>query len=111
MSNAMEVNEANFSAEVLESEVPVLVDFWAPWCAPCRMMGPVLDKIAEKFAPGLKVVKLNTQDNSKMASDYNINSIPCFIIFEKGQEIKRFIGFMQEEVFAEELKALFAQKS
>jgi thioredoxin 1 len=87
-----EVTDTNFQAEVLESDVPVLVDFWAPWCGPCRQVGPVVEEIAKEQSESLKVVKLNTDDNQQTAIAYNVLSIPTLIVFKNGAEAKRVIG-------------------
>jgi thioredoxin 1 len=87
-----EVTDSNFEAEVLESDVPVLVDFWAPWCGPCRQVGPVVEEIAGEKAGQLKVMKLNTDENQQTAVKYNVLSIPTLIVFKNGQEAKRVIG-------------------
>lgn len=87
-----EVTDNNFQAEVLESEVPVLVDFWAPWCGPCRQVGPVVEEIANEKSGTLKVVKLNTDENQQTAISYNVLSIPTLIVFKNGAEAKRVIG-------------------
>ena len=87
-----EVTDNNFQAEVLESDVPVLVDFWAPWCGPCRMVAPVVEEIAKEKAGELKVVKLNTDENQQTSINYNVLSIPTLIVFRNGQEAKRVTG-------------------
>ncbi|MDQ6824755.1 MAG: thioredoxin domain-containing protein, partial [Candidatus Eremiobacteraeota bacterium] len=79
MSDALNVDQKNFSTEVLQSSNPVLVDFWAPWCGPCRMVAPVVDKVAQTFQGRLKVVKLNTDDNPSLAGKYEVSGIPCLI--------------------------------
>ncbi len=87
-----EVTDNNFQAEVLESEVPVLVDFWAPWCGPCRRVAPVVEEIAQERGDALKVVKLNTDENQQTAIQYNVMSIPTLILFRHGQPAKTVIG-------------------
>ena len=83
-----EVTDNNFQAEVIESETPVLVDFWAPWCGPCRMVAPVVEEIANERADQLKVVKLNIDENQKTAIEFNVMSIPTLILFRNGQPAK-----------------------
>ncbi len=90
--NVTEVTDNNFQAEVLESDVPVLVDFWAPWCGPCRAVAPVVEEIAKEKAGELKVVKMNTDDNQQTSIQYNVLSIPTLIVFKNGAEAKRVTG-------------------
>ena len=87
----------NFKQEIMEGEVPVLVDFWASWCGPCKMMGPVVDKIAEEIGEKVKVCKVNIDENQELAVEYNVMSIPTFIVFKNGKEINRAIGVMAKE--------------
>ena len=87
-----EVTDSNFQAEVIESDVPVLVDFWAPWCGPCRMVAPVLEEIASEKGDALKIVKLNTDENQQTAISYEVLSIPTLILFKNGQIAKKVIG-------------------
>lgn len=88
----IQVNDATFQKEVLESELPVLVDFWAEWCMPCRALAPVIAQLAEEYKGRLKVYKLNIDTNPKTASAYQIMSIPTLIIFKNGQEIEEVVG-------------------
>ncbi|MDR3124979.1 MAG: thioredoxin [Endomicrobium sp.] len=90
---AIEVNESTFSQEVLSSEEPVLVDFWAPWCGPCKMLSPVIDEIAAEYEGKAKVVKVNTDANMSLSSQYQVTSIPCLILFKGGNVIQRMVGF------------------
>jgi thioredoxin 1 len=103
-----EVTDNNFQAEVIESEVPVLVDFWAPWCGPCRMVAPVVEEIAEERAGSLKVVKLNTDENQQTAIAYDIMSIPTLILFRNGQVAKKVIGAYPKHRLEAELEPALA---
>lgn len=106
MSAPINVNGTeNFKKEVLESQLPVLVDFWAPWCMPCQMMAPVLEELAKRFEGKLKIVKVDTEEgeNYNLATQYQIMSIPNLKLFESGKAVKDFIGYRSVEVFAEEL--------
>jgi thioredoxin 1 len=95
----------NFDEEVLKSELPVLVDFYADWCGPCKMMAPVVEAIAEKFEGRLKVGKCNTDENMKLAQRYRILSIPTFKIFKNGEAAATFMGAMAAEEFEEQIES------
>jgi len=99
----VEVNENNFQQEVLESSIPVLVDFWASWCMPCRMLAPIIEKLAEENQGKLKVCKLNTEENRNIAAQYGIQGIPTLIIFKEGKEIGRTVGALPKEKLQEKL--------
>lgn len=88
----LHINEANFKEEVLHSEVPVLVDFWAPWCGPCKMIAPHLEELAREFDSRIKIVKINIDDSSKIATSYGIMSIPTLIFFKKGKIMDQVVG-------------------
>ena len=92
MSAAAAVSTADFDREVLESEIPVLVDFWAVWCGPCRMIAPTVDAVAEEYAGRAKVVKLNVDDRPDIAGRYGIQSIPTLVLFKGGQPVDRLMG-------------------
>ncbi len=99
-ANVKEFNEANWEKEVIESDTPVVVDFWATWCGPCRQLGPTIDRLADQFAGKVKVGKLNTDDNQDVAARYGINAIPQVLIFHKGQDPKeRLVGLQPEKAF------------
>ena len=94
MSQAAEVTDSQWESAVLESDVPVFVDFWAEWCAPCRAMGPYVDKLAQEFQGKLKVLKINTQDNPEVPSRYGITAIPTFLVIKNGEVAKQIVGSM-----------------
>lgn len=107
MSNAVAVNDQTFDQEVLKSDVPVLVDFWAPWCGPCRAIAPHVDALAEEFAGKIKVVKLNTDESPVTASQFAVMSIPTLMVFKGGQRVDQVVGAVPKPKIAEMLnKAL-----
>ncbi|WP_227764964.1 thioredoxin [Zhaonella formicivorans] len=93
----VKVTDSNFKTEVLESEKPVLVDFWAEWCGPCRMVAPVVEAVAQEYGDRLKVAKLNVDENPLTASQYGIMSIPSLFIFKDGEIANRMVGYMPKE--------------
>ncbi|MFH1942784.1 MAG: thioredoxin [bacterium] len=109
MSKEIVINDANFQKEVLESDVPVLVDFWAPWCSPCRMMGPVVEELASDYDGKVKVGKLNTDENPKMAGEYGVISIPTIIIFKDGKPNDQIIGVVPKGTIAKKLDSLLSK--
>jgi thioredoxin 1 len=98
-----EITDKDFDKEVLKSDLPVLVDFYAVWCGPCQMMAPVIEEIGKKYDGKLKVYKLNTDESTQTAMNFQIMSIPTLIIFKAGKEAKRLVGFQPKERLAAEL--------
>jgi thioredoxin 1 len=105
--NLTEVTDVNFQAEVIESETPVLVDFWAPWCGPCRVVAPVLEEIAGE-REDLRIVKLNVDENQQTAATFEVLSIPTLILFRNGQAVKKVIGAYPKKKLEAELEPALA---
>ena len=108
MADIKQVTDGDFQAEVLESEQPVLVDFWAPWCGPCRVVAPVLEEIADERAEDLRVVKLNIDENQQTAMNYQILAIPTMVLFRGGQEAARIQGAMPKKRLEAQLEPALA---
>lgn len=100
-----EVNDQNFNSEVLEANQPVLVDFWAPWCGPCRQIGPVVEQLAGENAGSAKVVKLNVDDAPGSAQSYGVSSIPTLMVFKGGEVVDRFVGVQPKSRLQEAIDA------
>lgn len=97
------ITQENFKEEVLDSKIPVIIDFYADWCMPCRMMGPVFEKLSDKYKGKLKFVKLDTESEGELAASFEIYSIPSLVIVNKGKEIGRFAGFSPEVVLKQKI--------
>lgn len=103
---AQEVNDSNFDQEVLKSSVPVLVDLWAPWCGPCRMLTPIVEKLAVDYQGKAKIVKLNTDDNPNTAMKYRIQAIPTILFFKGGNLVEHMVGIQPEKEIRQKIDDL-----
>ena len=108
MSLLSEVSQATFKEDVLASEQPVLVDFWAPWCGPCKMLSPVVERVAAAHTGRVKFVKLNTDDNPSLSGEYHVSGIPCLILFKGGQAVKTLVGAQPKRKIVAELESALA---
>lgn len=104
----LEITDANFKSEVLESEHPVLVDFWAEWCMPCRMLAPVIDELSQEYEGKVKVGKVDTDANRETSVNLGISAIPTIILFNKGEVVKKFVGVTPKPEFVAELDSITA---
>lgn len=107
MSQVITVTKDNFKEEVLDSDLLVLVDFWAPWCGPCQMLGPILEEISQELSGQVKICKINIEEaeNQELALDYQVRSIPNMKLFKQGEMIKEFVGLRSQEDLLEEIKS------
>ena len=103
MSEPVHVTDDTFEAEVIQSDMPAIVDFWAAWCAPCHMIAPILEEIAEEYDGQLKVAKLDVDQNPQVATQFGIMSIPTMILFKEGEAVERLIGYMPKERLLEKI--------
>jgi len=101
-----EITKENFDKEVKQAETPVIVDFWASWCGPCMVMGPVFEELSKEYEGKLKFAKLNVEQNQEMAVQFGVRGIPCLIIFNKGEEVDRIVGSMEKEALKEKIEAI-----
>ncbi len=107
MSKALEVTDATFEKEVKEAQQPVLVDFWAPWCGPCKALGPVIDEVAAEFDGKVKVVKVNTDENLATAQKFKISGIPSLVFFDKsGEAVEQMVGVQKKSALVDQLNKL-----
>jgi thioredoxin 1 len=106
--NVVNLNDSSFDSEVLQSKVPVMVDFWAEWCGPCKMLGPTIDQLADEYAGKAKIAKLNVDDHMATASRYNIRSIPALLIFQGGQVREQLVGAQPKDNLAKALNKYVA---
>jgi len=95
--NVKEISDSSFDADVLKSSVPTLVDFWAPWCGPCKSIAPILEELAKEFGGKLKVTKMNVDDNPRTPSSYNVRGIPNLVIFKNGKVLEQIVGAVPKE--------------
>lgn len=103
MAGLLEATDQSFESEVLKADVPVLVDFWAPWCMPCRMQAPILETVQEKLGDKVKIVKINTDENTQTAQQFKIMSIPTLMIFKGGEVFDQMVGVQNEDTLVQKL--------
>ena len=101
-----DINDQNFESEVIKSEIPVVVDFWAPWCGPCRMIAPVTEKLSEEYASKVKFCKLNVDENPEMSQRYQVMSIPLLLMFKDGEQVDGILGAVPESMIKPKIEAL-----
>jgi len=102
----LDVSDKDFKQEVIDSDLPVLVDIWAPWCGPCRMIGPVVDKLSEEYEGKIKFCKLNVDENQQTAMSYGVQSIPLLLFFKNGEKVDEILGAVPEEMIRPKVEDL-----
>ncbi|MFH1848579.1 MAG: thioredoxin [archaeon] len=103
-----QVTKSDFESEVIQSEKPVIVDFWAAWCGPCKMMGPVFEELSGEFKGRLKFVKVNTEENPELSEQHEVRGIPCLIVFNSGKEAGRIVGFAAKDALKQKIEGILA---
>ncbi|MGA1790347.1 MAG: thioredoxin [bacterium] len=104
---AVKVTDEDFENEVIKSDMPVLVDFWASWCGPCKMIGPVVEELAKEYAGRIKITKMNVDENMETPNNYSVRSIPTLILFKEGNEMDRMVGVVPKSTLEEMIKKAF----
>ncbi len=104
---ALKITDEDFTKEVLESSIPVLVDFWASWCGPCKMISPIVEELAREYTGRVKVVKMNVDENMETPNDYNVRSIPSLLLFKDGKEMDRMVGANSKSSLEDMIKKAF----
>ncbi|MCC5789948.1 MAG: thioredoxin [Opitutales bacterium] len=103
--NLTDLTSENFSSTIKDTEIPVLVDFWAPWCGPCKAITPILEEIAEEMPGKVKICKVNVDENGSLAGEYNVRAIPNMILFKKGEVVEQLVGMTSKEDLVEKINA------
>lgn len=106
MGNVLEINKDNFDSEVKQADVPVLVDFWAPWCGPCRALAPVIEELAQEYGDKVKICKINTDENVELAQQYRVSGIPSLMFLKNGEVVEQLVGVQQKSTLVEKLNAI-----
>jgi len=109
VAEPIKLTEENFASEVLKSDIPVMIDFWAPWCGPCHMVSPIIEKLGKKYEGKIKVGKVNLDEYPSIAAEYGIRSIPAIFIFKDGQVVERTVGAQPEYAFAAMIERVLAE--
>ena len=106
MGSIIKIDQNNFAKEVLQSKVPVLVDFWAEWCGPCKALSPTIDEISQELGTGMKVCKINVDENQSLAQQFRVMSIPTVVFFKNGEAVNRFVGVREKNEYIDTMKSL-----